>query len=568
MKKYLNKFIVAMILIGTLISLSPISAKASVKLEDSKKWFHTNSYYVKSISIPLDYYNYNAEYVFEQDYKRYTSYYIYDNLLQPSYLHKTIDITYKIEYDKSIITIKKIQKSNQTALAIKPIKKGSTNLKITVSAKGYQPYSITTRINILDKGKVISTKTALNPYFNTAERSRKGYHFVPDVINELNLKNKSLYEKVLNTSQWCINNYDDLKEQYYKKNENSTNLHIGFRKYMNSIFIEFMKELGIPACTSSTYDTFVLMNDDKWYMVDVSNAYNSTYEVIKAEMIYFKEQLDLYKQLIAEHKEDIPNQSVEEYKELIAINEAEITNLQAQLDLIKTGKPVNLPYTLIKADDKSIRESSIKGKVDGKELAIKDMLTDPDNTQKSYLGKIPRFTAKKLTINLLNSYKKLVKLPLALNGIKSDDIEIRNRVSYRELVWKNEVKKKDVYISTDYVLQSGNVIIEATSFSTLFDTMEVEIICPTIDGQQGIHINNVKRGSKIKIPLTDATFSDFIIKSYNTRIATVSADGVITAKSKGQTFITLQSKTNSKFILEVNIGVEERYNPFTLKTKN
>lgn len=573
MKKLICKIIVAVMLLATIISIPPTSAKASVKLEEDNKWFYTNSHYTKSISIPLDYYNYNAEYDYEQDYRKYTSYYLYDTIMLPNDLPnlnknnlRINDMSFKLEYDKSIITIKKIEKKNGTALAIKPLKKGSTNLKITVSAKGYYPYKITTKINILDKGKLISTKTALNTYFTNTERSKKGYQFVPDVIKELNLKNKSLYEKVLYTSKWCIDNYDDLKTLYYKNNPRYSDSDNYFKRYMNNLFIEYMKELNIPYDNFSyTIYTFVLMNDDKWYMVDINNATYSTVKDIEFEIQETLDDIEYYQEEWENEKkiETYEDRFFDDdyYKKMINNAQEKSNELNEKLKLVKSGIPVDLTHIMVSPF--VVKSFSSDFKPLGKELAKDDLQKDPDNTQIEYLGKLPQFTERKITINLLNSYNKLVKLPLALNGIKSDDIEILERVFFTDLVAGGEQKKKDVYITTGYGRQSGNVIIEATAgSSTLFDTMEVEVICPTIDGQQRITINNVKNGSKIKIPLADAKFSDFNIKSENTKIATVSVGGVITAKSKGQTTIILESKSNSKFILEVNIGVEKEYNYF------
>lgn len=580
MKRVLNKAIIVMVILATIMSLPAMSVNAATKIEDNVKWFFTNSYYIKSISIPLDYYNYKAEFYFTKNHEKYTQYYIYQVDTYNGGQHLTRinlqrlgvkDIKIKFDYDKSIIDVKAFKKSDYpsdfTDLLIKPIKKGSTNLKITYSAKGFQTYTINTKINVLGTDKTIETKTGISDYYQLATKSRNGFGFVSEVIKDLKLKDKSLYEKVTYVSKWCIDNYSELEKIHKRSNphiKNDNELKEGFKNYMNNLFSEFMKELNIPYYRVSPYSlqypsyNLILMNNDKWYMVDVNKASYTTVKEIENQI---EETIEEIKNIEAdwENEKKIganedPFTDDDYYKEMISSGERQLTELKEKLKQVKAGIPVDLTYTLVSPyKDNTYSKKTI---LLDREFATDDLLNDPNKTQKTYVGKLAQFTEDKITINLLHSYNKKVKLPIKLNGTKADDINIKDKSFYSTLVENAMLNGIQIYANN-----SGSTLLEADLSSVISDKnmLEVEIIEPSLDGNQYCIINNAKIGSKKKIPLANANFADFNIKSENTKVATVSANGVITAKSNGRTTIVLQSKTNSKFKLYVNIGVGKRY---------
>ncbi len=549
MKKILNRVIVVILILATIISIPSMSVNAAVKIEDNLKWFYTNSDYVKSITIPLDYYNYQAEYDYEKDYKKYTKYYVYDNILLPNF---NIKATYKVSYNKKIADVKIIKDGNNSFLAIKPLKKGTTDLKISITAKGYHTYNLTTKINIVGAGKTIQIRTGLNNYFVTADKDRQGFGFVTDVIKELKLEEKSLYDKVIYTAKWCIDNKEKLIELYDTDN------------YLNKLFSEFMKQLNIPCYSNNpngfimgTSHNLILMNDDKWYMVNINNASFLSTKYIQDEISSLEEDIKYFQ---AEWEDEERFFDDDYYKEMINNAEVQLIDMNEKLKQVNAGIPV-LTFTLVSpySDDTYSKKNVLLGK----EFATEDLLKDPNNTQKIYTGILPHFTKDKLTINLLNSLHKSIKLPMYLNGIKADDIGISESArdkwnclpdSAIQGVKVDDKNSKYVY---PLVSTKGSFLLEAESSSIITDTLEVEIIAPSLDGKESYAIHNIKKGEKIKAPLVNAEFSNFNIKTENSKIATVSSSGVITAKSKGATKIIFESKTNKNFKLTLWIGVEK-----------
>lgn len=542
MKKILNRVIVVILILATIISIPPMPVNAAVKIEDNLKWFYTNSDYVKSITIPLDYYNYQAEYDYEKDYKKYTKYYVYDNILLPNF---NIKASYKVSYNKNIADVKVIKYGNNSFLAIKPLKKGATDLKISISAKGYHTYNLTTKINIVGVGNTIQTRMAPNTYFISNRNSRADLEFVPKVIEELKLKDKSLYEKVIYSAKWCIDNREYFKDKW------SSNINL----YMNGLFNEFMNELNVPHKNMQDYN-IVLMNNEKWYMVNINYASYKSSEDIQEEIVEKTEYIN-YCQEEIDNGNDFYDPFEERYFYINLKEESvkELDELQRNLDDAKLGIPIDLTYTLVSPYMDETYTSYEKNLL-GKEFAKEDLLIDPDKNQKLYTGKLPYFTEDKITVNLLHSYGKKIKMPINLNGIKADDIYINDNAGVYNFGDYMENDRKAVYGHAVYQ-ESSSTLINAEASGVITDTIEVEVIAPSLDGEASYTISNIKKGEKIKAPLANAKFSDFNIKTENSKIATVSSSGVITAKSKGATRIIFESKSNKNFKLTLWIGVEK-----------
>jgi hypothetical protein len=246
---------------------------------------------------------------------------------------------------------------------------------------------------------------------------------------------------------------------------------------------------------------------------------------------------------------------------MIKNREVQLTEMHEKLKQVNNGIPVDLTFTLVSpyTDDTYSKKTVLLGK----EFATEDLLKDPNNTQKKYTGLLPQFTKDKITINLMNSIYKNIKLPMKMNGVKAEDIWIsesaRDKWNWLPDSEMQGVKVDDKNSKYVYPLGAteGIILLEAESSGVITDTLEVEIIAPSLDGKESYAIHNIKKGEKIKAPLVNANFSDFNIKTENSKIATVSSSGVITAKSKGATRIIFESKTNKKFKLTLWIGVEK-----------
>lgn len=116
-------------------------------------------------------------------------------------------------------------------------------------------------------------------------------------------------------------------------------------------------------------------------------------------------------------------------------------------------------------------------------------------------------------------------------------------------------------------INGGNTTISVTTINGITTTIPVSVTVPVTN----ISLNKTKiemdKGKTTSLTATiapsDATNKDVIWKSSNTKVATVDANGVITAIGNGTVIITAVSKENSNISTSCTIEVSTVYNSLT-----
>ncbi len=437
-------------------------------------------------------------------------------------------------------------------------------------------------------------------------KEKTGEQMVAEIIKELDLEEESYFNKVVICGRWIYENisydYEGLNNGTEVRTLKDTMLERkGVCEGYARVFKEFMDQIGAP-CLYISDDTMrhvynmVLMNDNKWYLVEPQSALYITWErdIILGYIEDLKEEISYLKFVIEEElyfgiqELNQLNAEIVEYESKIRVYEEELEKLDKKGELIISSKEDNNNFLNGSGDfenhtvvsgrgyDKFVELA--KGKVYGYPVATTKLRTDPDKDQKYFINKSSvAFTESIITMNAATC-KTNVVLPLKVENYEFSDLtfEIHNLVTY-DLSGKKEKSSYNNYYSIFESLYNSraekklnlkyydnlSTMVFQISAETIFgnkSTASVTIVYPQLTKAVSDSLNHgIEAGKSLKLRFTEGTtkkdFDISIDKNDRNYAEYDSKTGIIKAKKSGYATLRIKSKTNKNYQIEYTIYI-------------